>query len=83
MQMVSQFLFFMQNTKIDGCHLESASECHKFKMDDKMAENGIDLCFKFLSYLIIICLPTFVALMVNDEIDDGLNKLLSILSITD
>ena len=68
MQMVSKFLFFfMQNTKIDGGHLDSASECHKFKMDDKMAENAIDLYFEFLSYLIIICSPIFVALMVNDE----------------
>ena len=66
--MVSKFfVFFMQNTKIDGGHLDSASECQKFKMDDKMAENDIDSYFEFLSYLIIICSPIFVTLMVNDQ----------------
>ena len=52
--MVSTFLFIMQNTKIDGGHLDSAPDRHKFKMADKMAEIAIYSCFAFLPYIIII-----------------------------
>ena len=43
----------MQHSKIDGGHLDSASECHQFKMADKMAENAIDPYFEFIPYLVI------------------------------